>query len=431
MRNSLVRSVLPALLLALLPIASQAGVFVGVSVDFAPPPLPVYVQPPCPGAGYIWTPGYWAWNADDDDYYWVPGTWVLAPAMGLLWTPGYWGWGEGVYVWHPGYWGPHVGFYGGINYGYGYTGAGFAGGYWRGHDFFYNRSVTNITNVHITNVYNRTVVNNVTVNHVSFNGGRGGIAARPTPVELRAEREHHVAFSPAQREHEHIAAGNHELRASVNGGRPAIAATARPAMFSGRGVVAASAAGGPVSHEGPHGAGVNAHQGGPRADRPPQAQHDGPNASAMNARPAGPRADRPPQSPHEAPRASAMTQHETGPRMDRPPQAQHEGPRPNGMSQHQASPRMDRPPQMQRQAPHSSEQLRGFEQQPRIAHQAAPQPMPAPREMAPHQQMAPPRPMPAPQQMPAPRAMAAPQTAHGEPHGPSRPEQSREQGRHF
>ena len=41
-------------------------------------PPPVYVQPPCPAPGDIWIPGYWAW---DDDYYWVPGTWVLAPAV--------------------------------------------------------------------------------------------------------------------------------------------------------------------------------------------------------------------------------------------------------------------------------------------------------------------------------------------------------------
>jgi hypothetical protein len=56
----------------------------------APPELPAYEQPICPGDGYIWTPGYWAW---DGEYYWVPGTWVMAPEAGYLWTPGYWGWG--------------------------------------------------------------------------------------------------------------------------------------------------------------------------------------------------------------------------------------------------------------------------------------------------------------------------------------------------
>src|SRR5262249_29659943 len=145
MRN-LIRALIAALSLAALPVVSQAGVFVGVSVNIAPPVLPVYVQPPCPAPGYIWVPGYWAWGGDEDGYYWVPGTWALAPSVGLLWTPGWWGWGDGVYLWHAGYWGPHVGFYGGINYGFGYGGLGYEGGEWRGNQFYYNRSVTNVTN---------------------------------------------------------------------------------------------------------------------------------------------------------------------------------------------------------------------------------------------------------------------------------------------
>jgi len=98
-------------------VASFAQIGVGVSVRVGPPALPIYAQPICPGPGYMWTPGYWGWN-DGAGYYWVPGTWVVAP-VGMLWTPGYWGWGGGLYAWHAGYWGPHVGFYGGINYGFG------------------------------------------------------------------------------------------------------------------------------------------------------------------------------------------------------------------------------------------------------------------------------------------------------------------------
>jgi YXWGXW repeat-containing protein len=217
MRN-LIRTLVAVLALAALPVVSQAGLFVGVSVNIAPPVLPVYVQPPCPAPGYIWAPGYWAW---DDGYYWVPGTWVLAPAVGLLWTPGYWGWADGVYLWHAGYWGPHVGFYGGINYGFGYTGVGYAGGYWRGSEFYYNRSVTNINTTNITNVYNRTVVNNVNVTHVSFNGGAGGVVARPTPAEISAEHERHLGVTPVQRRQQQLASGNSSLRAAANGGRPA------------------------------------------------------------------------------------------------------------------------------------------------------------------------------------------------------------------
>jgi WXXGXW repeat (2 copies) len=275
-RLTSVRAALAGLALTALPMASFGFVSVGVSINIAPPALPVYVQPPCPAVGYIWTPGYWGY--DDGDYYWVPGTWVLAPAPGLLWTPGYWGWVDGGYIWHAGYWGPHVGFYGGVNYGYGYTGVGFEGGYWRGGSFYYNRSVANLGGLHVTNVYNRTIVNNINVTRVSYNGGEGGLRARPTGRELTAEHDHHVPFTSAQREQEHTAFGNHDLRASVNGGKPRIAATERPGVFSGKGVIAARAAGAPYhghEHGGP-GSGADIHAGGPahiaaRTDRPPGA----------------------------------------------------------------------------------------------------------------------------------------------------------------
>ena len=219
---------------------SSAQIGIGISVRIGPPALPVYAQPICPGPGYLWTPGYWAWS-DDGGYYWVPGTWVVAP-VGMLWTPGYWGFAGGFYGWHPGYWGPHVGFYGGINYGFGYGGVGFAGGEWRGGAFFYNREVMNVNVVNVRNVYSRTVVVNNT--HVAFNGP-GGIEARPTPQEEAYGREQHPAALAAQTEHEHAASQNRQLFASENHGRPAIAATTRPGEFSGRNVARASAAGEP------------------------------------------------------------------------------------------------------------------------------------------------------------------------------------------
>ena len=126
----------------LLPLAATAQI--SVAINIRPPPLPVYVQPPVPGDGYLWTPGYWAWSAPDSDYYWVPGTWVLAPTPGYLWTPGYWGYGRGGYRWNVGYWGTRVGFYGGINYGFGYTGSGYYGGRWERGAFHYNQNVNNV-----------------------------------------------------------------------------------------------------------------------------------------------------------------------------------------------------------------------------------------------------------------------------------------------
>ncbi len=220
--------------------SAQIGIGIGISVRIGPPALPVYAQPICPGPGYLWTPGYWAWN-DVGGYYWVPGTWVVGP-VGMLWTPGYWGFAGGLYGWHAGYWGPHVGFYGGVNYGFGFGGVGFEGGEWRGGAFFYNRAVMNVNVTSVHNVYSRTVVvNNV---HTSFNGP-GGVEARPTPQEEAYGREQHTAPLAAQTEHEHAASQNKQLFASENHGRPAIAATGRPGEFSGHDVVKAKAAGEP------------------------------------------------------------------------------------------------------------------------------------------------------------------------------------------
>src|SRR5580658_1885031 len=64
----------------------------------APPSLPAYDQPPIPGRGYVWTPGYWDWSNDANDYYWVPGTWIEPPERGLYWTPGYWRYYNGNYL---------------------------------------------------------------------------------------------------------------------------------------------------------------------------------------------------------------------------------------------------------------------------------------------------------------------------------------------
>ena len=215
---------------------------VGIVVGFAPPPLPVYEQPICPGDGYLWTPGYWAWGDDFDDYYWVPGTWVMAPEVGFLWTPGYWGWGGSGFMFYDGYWGPTVGFYGGIDYGFGYFGNGFEGGRWDNGHFFYNRAVLNVNVENIHNVYN-TTVNRTTINHVSYNGGNGGISARATAEQEAAAQQRHVGPVSAQNQHLQEAHSNQQQRASVNQGRPEVAATARPGDFKANAVRASEAGG--------------------------------------------------------------------------------------------------------------------------------------------------------------------------------------------
>ena len=213
--------------------AARANVAVGVAIRIGPPALPVYAQPLCPGPGYIWTPGYWAWG--DAGYYWVPGTWVLPPEAGLLWTPGYWAFSDGVYVWNAGYWGPTVGFYGGIDYGFGYPGVGFFGGYWRGHNFYYNRAVTHVDAHVVRNVYDEHVAHHPTrFDRVSFNGGAHGVHARPTAREEAAMHEHHFRMTTEQSRHLDAARSDRALRASVNHGRPHIAATERAGEIRGR-----------------------------------------------------------------------------------------------------------------------------------------------------------------------------------------------------
>lgn len=324
---------LAALAFAPLTLPQPASAAVFVSVQIAPPALPVYVQPPLPGPGYIWTPGYWSYA--DAGYYWVPGTWVMAPEPGLLWTPAYWGWNDGAYVFNAGYWGPHVGFYGGINYGFGYGGVGYLGGRWEGGVFSYNRSVNNVNINVVHNVYNERVAAGP-VNRVSFNGGAGGIAARPTAQEESFGHEHHVEPTALQARHQEAAASNRAQFASVNHGRPAVGASAQPGVMSGRGVVAARAAGGPVP-------------GAARAPGGRGAPGPHPTAQAVGARPVGhapgPRAG--------GPARAAAAPH--GPRAGRPqggaprPQAVHARPAPRPQA---ARPQAARPQPAARPAPH-------------------------------------------------------------------------------
>jgi len=236
---------------------------VAITVAFGPPALPVYELPICPGEGYLWVPGYWAWDPDFGDYYWVPGTWILAPEPGFLWTPGWWGWQDAGFIFHEGFWGPEVGFYGGINYGFGYFGEGFVGGRWDGGRFRYNTAVLNVNTTIIHNTYiDRTVIVN-NVNHVSYNGGEGGLRIRPNPEQERVAQLRHIPPVAAQQQHIQAARGNPELRASQNQGRPPIAATSRPNEFRGQGIVPAREAGAPYHPPAKGPGGTAGHEGSP------------------------------------------------------------------------------------------------------------------------------------------------------------------------
>ncbi len=206
---------LAALLFAGLPLASSFAQ-IGISVAIAPPEIPIYEQPYCPTEGYIWTPGYWGYA---DDYYWVPGVWVAPPRVGLLWTPGYWGYDGSQYAFNEGYWGPTVGFYGGINYGYGYGGQGYYGGEWAGDTFRYNTAVTRVNTNVIHNTYvNKEVVNNAS-SRASFNGP-GGATAKPTAQEQAAAKAEHVPATSAQQSRVEAAKKNPALHVANNHGKP-------------------------------------------------------------------------------------------------------------------------------------------------------------------------------------------------------------------
>jgi hypothetical protein len=186
------------------PPADNTPVDAEVTTNAVPPALPDYEQPECPAEGYLWQPGYWAFSAAINQYYWVPGAWVAPPNIGLLWTPPYWGYDGGVYAFHSGYWGNTIGFYGGINYGYGYAGAGFVGGDWHEGHFRYNTAIMRV-NGRMHYVYeDRTVIYRGERSHYAFNG-RGGIMARPSIHEREAMREHHIMATPEQRRNMEIA----------------------------------------------------------------------------------------------------------------------------------------------------------------------------------------------------------------------------------
>jgi hypothetical protein len=160
-----------------------------------PPSLPDGIQPPCPEDGYIWTPGFWAWNSGS--YYWVFGDWVAPPRIGLLWTPGYWEYVQNVYVFHVGYWASEVGYYGGIDYGFGYFGVGYSGGRWVGNAFAYNRAVSNLGGRPFRSVYSEAIRSG-SHSRLSFNGP-GGTPAIPTAQERARIAEAHLSPTLQQR----------------------------------------------------------------------------------------------------------------------------------------------------------------------------------------------------------------------------------------
>lgn len=400
----LLTGLLPLVALIIAPsiAAGPAQVSIGVTVGVAPPPLPVYTQPPCPGDDYIWTPGYWAW--DGEDYYWVPGTWVEAPDPGLFWTPGYWAWENAGYVFVPGYWGPTVGFYGGIDYGFGYTGHGYRGGRWNGDHFYYNTAVNNVNVrvVHNTYVDRTTVINNN--DRASFNGGNGGVQARATAQESAAARDKRMGAIAAQTRQAQDARSNQALRASYNHGAPPVAATPKAGTFTGNGVVAAHNA--PSTNR-------PAERPAPTNNRGPENNGSAPNPAARPNSHTRPN-NAPPVQPNTAPNENQQRM-ERQPRPNRAPMT----PQNNAPAQRQQMQPQQRPQQPMQQRPQEPQQPPQHQPMARPApqtQQAQPHPAPQAREQA--------------QPHPAPQPHAQPQERQGqqaEPHGQPEHREQRQQ----
>jgi len=67
------------------------------------PPAPLYEAAPYLPPGYVWAPGYWAWNYDR--HIWVRGRTMLQRA-GYRWQPDHWEQRDGAYSRQVGRWEP-------------------------------------------------------------------------------------------------------------------------------------------------------------------------------------------------------------------------------------------------------------------------------------------------------------------------------------
>jgi hypothetical protein len=343
-----------ALLFAIaLPISSFAGVF--ISVGIAPPPLPVYEQPPCPEPGWMWAPGYWAYGPDG--YYWVPGQWVPAPYQGALWTPPYWGWEGGFYVFHPGYWGRHVGYYGGVNYGFGYMGVGFVGGAWQGGFFRYNTAIVRVDERRIHNVYvDRDIIRRNTIvndRHIAYSGGPGGVRHDPRPEERAAMHEQHMAPTSYQANQERNFRSDRNAYATNNGGRPQTPAMARPQGYDNRNAAPNNRSQAPAQMQQPN----RSAQGFQNTPQNQRQQGNSANGAQFNNRSMPSNQSAAPQRSMQQQQPGMQQQRSAQPSMQQQPQQQRMT-QPSAQQQHSAQPQQ----QQQQRNSQPQQQNRGQEQ---------------------------------------------------------------------
>ncbi|MCF8161160.1 MAG: YXWGXW repeat-containing protein [Polaromonas sp.] len=85
-----------------LALAAGTSAFAQISFQIVvAPPAPLYEVAPIMQSGYIWAPGYWAWN--HDRHIWVRGR-TIVQRDGYIWAPDRWVRQGGSYVRQPGRW---------------------------------------------------------------------------------------------------------------------------------------------------------------------------------------------------------------------------------------------------------------------------------------------------------------------------------------
>jgi hypothetical protein len=83
-------------------LSAGAAMCAEVIIKVAPPAPRTEVRVASPGAGYVWTPGYY--NYVNGAHVWVGGTWVLPPHPGARWVAHRWVRRHGGWVLAEGHW---------------------------------------------------------------------------------------------------------------------------------------------------------------------------------------------------------------------------------------------------------------------------------------------------------------------------------------
>ena len=132
-------------------------------------------------------------------------------------------------------------FYGGINYGFGYSGDGYQRGRWQKTAFLYNQAANNLGAVKVAHTYDQAIPVDNSAVQASFNGGSRGTKTQPTSEQEELAHGEHVAPTAKQQAHFEMAAKDRSLYSKLNGGEPGIAGTSHAGVLSGSGVVRSSA----------------------------------------------------------------------------------------------------------------------------------------------------------------------------------------------